>query len=209
MNKRLVNSILGLLVILNIYYVNKDYKTNKSLKLYKQEAEKLQDQQNKEIHNLQNLLKTKDKEIKDINAKLQATIKDKVEKEQKISELINKTEKASRGGDITESKTITVHITYYTNANPALEGGELDRVGKPLTSHEESICAMPSDVPYGSKLVIDDIGELRVVDTGQAMQWLNAEKTECLIDIFVPNVTTEWLNSNTQKKTKKAILYLN
>lgn len=209
MNKRLTNSILGLLVISNIYCINKDYKTNKDFKMYKQESEKLKEQQNSKIHNLQSLLKEKDKEIKDINTKLQATIKDKAEKEQQISELITKTEKASRGGDIAESKTITVHITYYTNANSALEGGEFDRKGKPLTAHEENICAMPTDIPYGSRLVIDDVGEFKVVDTGQAMQWLDAEKTECLIDIFVPNVTTEWLNSNTQKKTKKAVLYLN
>lgn len=208
MNKRVINSMVALLVVSNMYYINNNYKMNKRLEVYKQEANNSIDQYKQQIAKLNTLLNTKNVELKNIKEKLNSKEQYITSKEKEINELRENAERISRGGSIAESKEITVHITYYTNQNSSLEGGEFDRVGKPLTSYEENICAMPSDVPYNSILSIDDMGDYKVVDTGEAMRWLNEEKMECLIDIFIPNVTTEWLNSNTQKKTKKAILYL-
>lgn len=104
-------------------------------------------------------------------------------------------------------KDIVVHITYYTNYNDMMQGGQNDRIGVPLKSHGEPIVAMPSDIPYGSYIDIEGMGNFKVVDTGGAIVWL--DENTCKVDVFVPDVDPSWLVYNTVKESKKAKLYIN
>lgn len=100
---------------------------------------------------------------------------------------------------------IKVRISFYTNEDNALEGGQLDKKGKLLVEHDYPIVAMPADVPYGSILVIKGI-PFTVVDTGGAMKWTG--ENECNIDVFIPNKSSEWLNEHTGVFYSDAKLYL-
>lgn len=104
-------------------------------------------------------------------------------------------------------KDIVVDITYYTNYDDAMQGGQNDRRGVPLTSHEENVIALPADVPYGSYINIDGMGEFKVVDTGGAIVWL--DENTCKVDVFVPNVEVSWLINNTVREQRTARLYFN
>lgn len=136
--------------------------------------------------------------------KEQERIKQEEERLAKENELIN------RGiSDFSYSKEVLCHVTYYTNINDSLQGGNKDKKGNNLVSHDESIIALPRDVPYGSYLIFDEpvLGETiyKNVDTGGAIVWLN--DYEMNVDIFVPNVTLEWIINNLHNKTVKATLY--
>lgn len=106
-----------------------------------------------------------------------------------------------------EFKDIKVKVTYYTNINDTLQGGLNDRRGVPLVSHGMPIVAMPSDVPYGSYLNIDGVGTFKVVDTGGAIKWIDDET--CKVDVFIPNVSYDWIINNTENFTATARLYYN
>lgn len=99
---------------------------------------------------------------------------------------------------------IKFHVTYYTNKNNRLQGGQLDKKSKPLTSHNFPVLALPKDVPYGVKVLFEEevngSREYINVDTGGAIKWLNKEKTECKVDIFIPNVSEKWLMNNADNK---------
>lgn len=101
-------------------------------------------------------------------------------------------------------KQLRVFVTYYTNIDDELQGGQNDRRGVPLVNHYKPI-AMPADVPYGSILDIDGLGEHTVVDTGGAIVWLN--DTTCKVDMFIPNVSVDWIINNTENKWYDAKLY--
>lgn len=115
-----------------------------------------------------------------------------------------------KGGHTVSAKKnyteILVHITYYTNIDNELQGGQYDRRGN-LLVEQGNVIAMPMDVPYGSYLDIDDMGLYKVVDTGGAIVWLN--NYECKVDMFIPNVSEEWIYANMTNVTKKARLYVN
>lgn len=106
-------------------------------------------------------------------------------------------------------RKVTFHITYYTNADNALEGGQKDKKGRMLESHNYPIMALPSDVAYGSKVVFNEpvLGEYEYlnVDTGGAIRWIN--KNECKADIFIPNVSNDWLIRNTENRTVEGYIY--
>lgn len=104
-------------------------------------------------------------------------------------------------------KELVVHITYYTNIDNELQGGHYDKVGNLLTSHNMPIVAMPSSVPYGSYIDIEGLGIHKVVDTGGAITWIS--NNECYLDMFIPNVSEEWIYNNTENISKKARLYIN
>lgn len=104
-------------------------------------------------------------------------------------------------------KDIIVDITYYTNYDDEMQGGQNDRRGVPLASYEEAVIALPADVPYGSYINIDGMGEFKVVDTGGAIVWLDDET--CKVDVFVPNVEVEYLINNTTREKRSARLYFN
>lgn len=104
-----------------------------------------------------------------------------------------------------EPRKINVRISFYTNGDNALEGGQYDRKGKLLTEYDYPVIAMPSDVPYGSILVIKGI-PFTVVDTGEAMKWTS--DNQCNVDVFIPNKTSEWLNENTGVFYSEAELYI-
>ena len=91
-------------------------------------------------------------------------------------------------------RRVLFHITYYTNSQE--EGGIKDKKGKLLENHEYPIIAMPSDVPYGSRVEFDKTingsNEFISVDSGNAIQWIN--DNECVVDVFVPNVSQSYLN---------------
>ena len=106
-----------------------------------------------------------------------------------------------------EYKDITVKVTYYTNIDDTLQGGQEDRKGVPLTAHNEPIVAMPSDIPYGSVLDINGIGKFKVVDTGGAITWI--DENTCKVDVFIPNVSYDWILNNTENYTANARIYYN
>ena len=91
-------------------------------------------------------------------------------------------------------RRILFHITYYTNSYE--EGGIRDTKGKLLENHKYPIIAMPSDVPYGSRVEFDKTingsNEFISVDSGNAIQWIN--DNECVVDVFVPNASQNYLN---------------
>ena len=91
-------------------------------------------------------------------------------------------------------RRVLFHITYYTNSYE--EGGVRDKKGKLLENHEYPIIAMPSDVPYGSRVEFDKTingsNEFISVDSGNTIQWINDD--ECVVDVFVPNVSQNYLN---------------
>lgn len=101
-------------------------------------------------------------------------------------------------------KYIRIFVTYYTNIDDELQGGQLDRRGVPLVSHHKPV-AMPADVPYGSVLDIEGLGEHNVVDTGGAIVWL--DENTCKVDMFIPNVTVDWIINNTENTWYDAKLY--
>ncbi len=122
-------------------------------------------------------------------------------------------------GSYTKVREITVDVTYYFAEDSALQGGHNDKKGKPLAGHGMAVCALPSDVPYGSMLVLDepvvvDTGfnksnKLKNVDTGGAITWLNPSKTKAKVDVFVKGCySLDWIINNLQnKKSVKAKLY--
>lgn len=97
-----------------------------------------------------------------------------------------------------DGRKLDILVTYYTNEDNELEGGQYDRMGNLLLSHGEPIIAMPPDVPYGSYIYIKELDTTyKVVDTGGAMKWTGPN--QCNVDVFIPNVTSEWLNYNSGK----------
>ena len=106
-------------------------------------------------------------------------------------------------------RKVIFHITYYTNANNSLEGGHKDKKGKILEDYDYPIMALPSDVPYGSKVVFNEaiLGEYEYinVDTGGAIQWIG--ENECKADIFIPNVSNSWLIKNTKNRIVEGYIY--
>lgn len=138
------------------------------------------------------------------NAQLEQERIEREQQEAKENELI------SRGvNDFSYSREVLCHVTYYTNINDNLQGGHKDKKGNHLTSHEEPVIALPSNIPYGSYIIFDEpiLGETiyKNVDTGGAIVWLN--DYEMKVDVFVPNVSLEWIVNNLHNKTVKATLY--
>ena len=131
-------------------------------------------------------------------------------KQEEEEELAKQNELINRGiSDFSYSKEVLCHVTYYTNSDDSLQGGHIDKEGNYLVSHDEPIIALPRDIPYGSYLIFDEpvLGETiyKNVDTGGAIVWLN--DYEMKVDIFVPNVSLEWIINNFHNKTVKATLY--
>jgi predicted RND superfamily exporter protein len=118
------------------------------------------------------------------------------ENEQKEQEIKTSNIIASRGGtvmDFTRVKRVEFVTSVYTNSNSRMEGGQYDKQGKRLTSHDMPIVALPKDIPYGSIVIFDEaiLGDTCYtnVDDGGRIIWLNKEKTKCKVDIFMPNAT--------------------
>lgn len=127
------------------------------------------------------------------------------EKEIKVEEVKEKIIESPNQTD--NYKDIVVDITYYTNYDDEMQGGQNDRTGVPLKSHEGNVIAMPSDIPYGSYINIEGMGEFKVVDTGGAILWL--DENTCKVDVFVPDVEVDWLICNTEREKRSARLYFN
>lgn len=134
--------------------------------------------------------------------------KERIAKEQKRLEEQKKKQIQSRGlsGEV---KEVTCYITYYTNIDNSLQGGRYDKKGKLLTSHQEKICALPSSVPYGSYLVLDEqvsgSNIFKNVDTGNAIKFLGGDKVK--VDIFIANVSEQWIINNLENKVVKGKIY--
>ncbi|NFH40840.1 hypothetical protein [Clostridium sporogenes] len=210
-SKRLL-AIICILAISNIYLLHNKNRNEQQIQAQQNQIVKEQtrnktltkeiENKNMNIKNIENINNEKDKKIKSLENNVN-NLKDKNAQLKKA--------KLSRGGDLSsirQVKSIKVYVTYYTNENNNLEGGQLDKKGKNLTSHNMKVCAMPKDVSYGSILNIDGMGNYKVVDSGGAIQWLNEEKTECKVDVFVPNVSGQWLINNKENKIANATLYI-
>lgn len=101
-------------------------------------------------------------------------------------------------------------ITYYYADNTPLQGGYNDKYGKPLKSHQYPICAAPSDIPYGSIMILDhpvnDSIEYKIVDTGSAIRWIDGDT--CRIDIFIPDANSiEDVTSKYENKIVEGKIY--
>lgn len=143
------------------------------------------------------------KEQQRVSAKAEVNINNKYKP---IERKLNKTYILKTDKVITtpKKKRVKFHVTYYTNKNNRLQGGQLDKKSKPLISHNYPVLALPKDVPYGVRVVFEEevngSREYINVDTGGAIKWLNKEKTECKVDIFIPNVSEKWLMNNADNK---------
>ena len=144
----------------------------------------------------------------------EARAKAEEEKKRQAKKITVKSNNVNRGNSIIEKsnkvKKVTCHITFYYGANNSLQGGFNDKKGKSLHSHKEPICAMPSDVPYGSYLVLDSPvrgnNTYKVVDTGGAIKWKGGNNVK--VDIFVPEAKSmEWIIKNTKNCTITGTLY--
>ncbi|MDU4051020.1 MAG: hypothetical protein E7H33_08905 [Clostridium perfringens] len=133
---------------------------------------------------------------------------ERIRKEKREAEEQKKRQIRSRGlsGEV---KDVTCYITYYTNINNKLQGGQYDKKGKLLTSHQEKICALPSSVPYGSYLVLDEqvngSNIFKNVDTGGSIKFLGGDKVK--VDIFIPNVSEQYIINNYENKVVKGKIY--
>ncbi|HCL4447139.1 TPA: hypothetical protein N2D16_002744 [Clostridium botulinum] len=203
-SKRLL-AIICILAISNMYLLHNKNKNEQQIHTQQKTIEKEKNKSKtliKEIKNIEDINKEKDNKIKNL--------------EDSISNLKNKNEqlkkaRLSRGGDLSsirQVRYIKVHITYYTNIDNTLQGGQLDKRGKDLTAHNMKVCAMPKDISYGSILNIEGMGSYKVVDSGGAIQWLNENKTECKVDVFIPNVSEQWIINNKENKIANASLYI-
>lgn len=134
----------------------------------------------------------------------------RIEEEKKRVEEQKKKQIQSRGLS-GEFKEVTCYITYYTNIDNKLQGGHYDKRGKLLTSHNQPICALPSSVSYGSYLVLDEkvngSNIFKNVDTGNAIKFLDGDKVK--VDIFIPNVSEQWIINNLENKVVKGRIYYN
>lgn len=114
---------------------------------------------------------------------------------------------------IKPSKTqkVKFRITYYTNYDDLMEGGQFDCMGIPLVKHGEPVVAAPMNIPYGSYIKLDKplqisagsfvptrivrtTSTFKVVDRGGMINWDNANT--CHIDVFIPNVNPQWIVKN-------------
>ena len=135
----------------------------------------------------------------------------KQQNEEKLREQKKQEEISSRGltGEVEEVEEIKCHITYYTNINNSLQGGHYDKKGILLTDHQEPICALPSNIPYGSYLILDEsingVNKFKNVDTGDAITYLNDNTIK--VDIFIPNVSEEWIINHLENKVVKGKIY--
>lgn len=133
---------------------------------------------------------------------------ERVRKEKREAEEQKKKQIQSRGlsGRV---KEVTCYITYYTNIDNKLQGGHYDKKGKLLTSHKEPICALPSSVSYGSYLVLDEqvngSNIFKNVDTGGSIKFLGGDKVK--VDIFIPNVSEQYIINNYENKVVKGKIY--
>jgi hypothetical protein len=121
---------------------------------------------------------------------------------------------ASRGGDMnnfTQTRRVEFHLSYYTNQNSRMEGGQYDKQGKRLTSHDMPVVALPKDVPYGSIVIFDEaiLGDTCYtnVDAGGRIIWLNSSKTKCKVDVFVPNASAKDLVTKYENKVIYGWIY--
>lgn len=87
---------------------------------------------------------------------------------------------------------VNCKVTFYYADSTTLQGGYNDKKGIPLSSHNEPIVALPSDVTYGSYIEFDK--EIRGntlfknVDTGGVIKWL--DDNTIVVDVFVPEANS-------------------
>lgn len=116
----------------------------------------------------------------------------------------------SRGFTYSSVKRVKCKITYYCNFNDAMEGGQHDKKGKLLTSHHEPVVALPKNVPYGSYLILDKNVNgnniYKCVDSGGAIKWLDENTMK--VDVFIPNVTPQWIEQNLENKIIEGYLFI-
>lgn len=116
----------------------------------------------------------------------------------------NKIKKLDRGyNGIYRIINVNCIVSFYTNRDNRLEGGNKDVKGNLLVGHDMNVCATPSNIPYGSFIELDNMGLYKVVDTGGAIKWIDNDTMK--IDIFIPYATIKELNNLGIKKVKGKI----
>lgn len=200
----IINMIISIPLFFNIYPIQREQSLN-CYRIEKKVSIKYIDK-NEKYNNL--ILKANriEKERKKREQEKKEKLK-KMKEEKKQSEKRNNI--ISRGIEISKEKEINFEVTYYTNIENKLEGGSNDKRGKALTSHNQPVCALPSDVPYGSYVVFNEPVNgskiYKVVDTGGAIKWQGPNTTK--IDIFIPNKSIKYIEKNHENKVVKGVLY--
>ena len=111
------------------------------------------------------------------------------------------------------SKIVKVNcvVTFYYADCTILQGGYNDKKGVPLSSHDEPIVALPSDVTYGSYIEFDKeirgYTRYKCVDAGGAIRWL--DDNTIVVDVFVPEASSynELINMVENTTTTATIYY--
>lgn len=103
-----------------------------------------------------------------------------------------------------KSRKVTIELTYYCDEDTAMQGGAYSAESKLLASYTEPVCAAPSNIPFGSYVILDNsvtipfsfcgtkdiktAQKFRVVDRGGAI--VDKGNDNICIDLCVTGVTT-------------------
>lgn len=178
---------------------NQEVKIQSNFERLDERIEKLKKE--KEIENLQKERIQEEKEFKRIQQ-----IRKQKEKERKEAHRKRSTEYEEKYSNV---RDVVVDITYFFAEDSDLQGGHLDKKGKPLNSFDYAVCALPSDVSYGSILVLEEpvvvntsfnkSNKLINVDTGGAIVWKGQNYMR--VDVFVKNCSNlDWIVRNLENK---------
>ena len=115
----------------------------------------------------------------------------------------------------TEENTINwidIEVTFYTNNRQSCGNSRgISANGTNLlkyTLNEGNSdyyipIATPSDIPFGTKLYVEGLGNCISVDRGSAIKWKNGKM---IIDVFIPNTSERELNKLGRKITRGYII---
>lgn len=111
-----------------------------------------------------------------------------------------------------EKQWIDIEVTYYTNNYESCGNSMgISKNGTNLLKYTLNRgndnyyipIAAPYNIPFGTKLYVEGVGNCIVLDRGSAIKW---EGNKMIIDVFIPNTTERHLNQLGRKPTKGYIL---
>ena len=139
------------------------------------------------------LKQTEQKEQENELQKIREEIKAKLLEEEKRREELYKTvpkeivhKTLSRGGNIQE---INLRVSFYTVSYQ--ETGKIDGITASGKRIQEGHIAMPKDIPFGTRVYIEGLGEYTCEDRGGAITYTNDGTMK--VDVYIPNATQKQL----------------
>ena len=119
-------------------------------------------------------------------------------------------------GNITKTEEtinwIDIEVTFYTNNKQSCGNSKgISANGTNLLKYTLNRgntdyyipIAAPKNIPFGTRLYVENLGNCIVVDRGSAIKWKN---DKMIIDVFIPNTTEKHLNQLGRKITKGYIV---